>query len=122
MKFYELNGSYHTINSLSEMSDIPPQTIRARLRQGYSVEEAISLIPTHESVKEFCGASWYQDWVGTSISDLYKIYWKWCIQQGYSPITKQGFSRQVFSIYPNLKTVPTRRGDKYYRVIRKTMS
>ena len=118
MKFYELKGSYYTINDLAEMSDIAPQTLRARLRQGYSVEEAVSLIPVHESVKEFCAASLYTDWLGMSISDLHKIYWKWCVSHEYTPLSKQGFSRQVMSIYPVLKIVPSKCGDSYCRIIR----
>ena len=73
---------------------------------------------THESIKEFCGASYYHDWLGMSISGLHEIYWKWCIQNGYTALQKQGFSRQLMGMYPMLKIVPTKRGDKYERVIR----
>ena len=115
---YELKGSWYTPTELSDMSGIPPHTIRDRLRRGFSTEEAIKVIPTHDSVKEFCEASYYNDWIGMSINDLHEIYWKWSIQHGYSPIQKQGFSRQLFGIYPMLKTVPTKRGDKCFRIIR----
>ena len=115
---YELKGSWYTPTELSDMSGIPPHTIRDRLRRGFSTEEAIKAIPTHDSVKEFCEASYYNDWIGMSINDLHEIYWKWSIQHGYSPIQKQGFSRQLFGIYPMLKTVPTKRGDKCSRIIR----
>ena len=118
MKRYYLKNHWYTVNELSEMSGVQPHTLRDRLRRGYSVEEAVSLAPTATSVKEFCEASWYEDWIGMSINDLYEIYWKWCIQSGYTALQKQGFSRQIMSVYPMLKTVPTKRGDKCHRVIR----
>ena len=118
MARHELNGKWYTPNELSEMSGIPPHTIRDRLRRGYTVEEAVKLSPTQSSVRAFCESSWYEDWIGMSINDLYEIYWKWCIQNRYTTIQKQGFSRQLMGMYPMLKTVPTKRGDKCYRIIR----
>lgn len=118
MSRYELNGKWYTPNELSEMSGIAPHTIRDRLRRGYTVEEAVKIKATQESVKEFCDASWYEDWIGMSVSGLHEIYWKWCIENGYKPIQKQGFSRQIIGMYPQLKTVPTKLGDKCGRVIR----
>lgn len=118
MARYELNGSWYTPNELADMSGIVAHTIRDRLRRGFSVEEAIKVTATQESVKEFCDASLWEDWVGMSISDLYEIYWRWCIQNGYTALQKQGFSRQIMSMYPMLKTVPTKRGDKCLRIIR----
>ena len=118
MARYEYKGSWYTPNELSEMSGIPAHTIRDRLRRGYTVVEAVKPIATQESVKEFCEASYYHDWVGMSIDALHKIYWKWCIQYGYTALQKQGFSRQLMSMYPMLKTVPTKVGDKSCRVIR----
>ena len=118
MTKYELNYSWYTPNELSEMSGIPAHTIRDRLRRGYSIEEAIKPVPTHDSVKEFCAASLWEDWIGMPMSDLFTIYWRWCIQHGYTSLQIQGFSRQVMSMYPMLKTVPTKRGDKCSRIIR----
>lgn len=118
MARYELNGSWYTPKELSEISGIPAHTIRDRLRRGYSVEESIKVVATQESVKEFSAASWYEDWLGMSINDLYKIYWKWCIQHGYTAIQIQGFSRQILGMYPMLKIVPTKKGERYYRIIR----
>ena len=115
--FYK--GNWYTAKELADKSGIPAHTVRDRLRRGFSVEESVKPIATHDSIKEFGESSWYEDWIGMSVNDLHKIYWKWCIQHGYTPITKQGFSRQLLSMYPNLKTIPTRRGDKCYRVIRK---
>ena len=119
---YELNGTWYTIVELSEKSGIAQHTLRDRLRRGYSIEEAIKVLPILDSVKEFCESSWFEDWIGMSVNDLHEIFWKWCISNGYTPITKQGFSRQLFTIYPNLKTVPTKRGNKTERVIRKRES
>ena len=118
MAQYKLNDSWYTPNELSEISGIPPHTIRDRLRRGYEVEEAIKPIATHESVREFCESSYWKDWIGLSISYLFEIYWRWSIQHGYSPLQKQGFSRQIMSMHPMLKTVPSKVGDKYQRVIR----
>lgn len=115
---YEYKGGWYTPNELSEMSGIPAHTIRDRLRRKYAVEEAIKITAIHDSVKEFGGASLYTDWIGMPISDLFEIYWRWCIQHGYTSLQKQGFSRQIMSLYPMLKTVPSRVGDKYQRIIR----
>ena len=118
---YELNGSWYTPNELSEISGIAAHTIRDRLRRGFSVEEAVKVIPIQESVKAFSEASWYEDWVGMSVNDLYEIYFRWCISEGYEyiEVSKQGFSRQLFSMYPNLKIVPSKRKNKCERIIRK---
>ena len=118
MARYELNGKWYTPNELSEISGIPPHTIRDRLRRGYPVEEAIKVLATQNSVKEFGESSWYEDWIGMPIDGLHKIYWKWCIEHGYSPVGKQGFSRQLMNMYPMLKTIPTKKGDKCLRIIR----
>ena len=118
MAKYEFRGSWYTPNELSEMSGIAAHTIRDRLRRGYSVEEVIKTIPTQESVREFCDASLWEDWIGMSMNDLHKIYWKWCISHGHTPLTIQGFSRQLMSMHPMLKTVPTKKGDRCFRVIR----
>lgn len=118
MARYELKGKWYTPNELSAISGVKAHTIRDRLRRGYPVEEAIKVVATKNSVKEFCESSWYEDWIGMTISDLHEIYWKWCIQHGYTPSSKQGFSRQLLSMYPMLKTVPTKKGSSYFRVIR----
>lgn len=51
-------------------------------------------------------------------SYLYEIFWKWCVSSGYTPISKQGFSRHIMQTYPMLKTVPTKQADGYARIIR----
>ena len=116
---YELNGRWYTPNELSEISGIPPHTIRDRLRRGYSVEESVKLQPIHDSVKEFSNTSWWEDWIGMSTNALYEIFWKWCIEHGYKVVSNQCFSRQIFSMYPQLKTVPTKVGCNSYRMIRR---
>ena len=118
MNRYEIKGQWYTVKELSEMSGLLQHTIRDRIRRGYSVEQAISTIPTNDTVKEFCDASHWKDWVGMSISELYEIYWKWCVSgNGYTPISKQGFSRHLMQMYP-IKTVPTKSGETYSRIIR----
>lgn len=121
MERYEYKGNWYTVNELSELSGINQATIRARLRRGYSVDGAIKITPIMESVERFSEASWWEDWVGMSTSDLYKIYWKWCISRGYTTfqiVKIQTFSKQIFQLYPNLKTIPTKRDNKSFRVIR----
>ena len=118
MNKYELNGSWYEIKELAEMSGIAAHTIRDRLRRGYTIEEAVKVAPIHDSVREFAESSWWEDWLGMSIDALYEIFWKWCISNGYTVIPKQGFSRQLFSMYPNLKTVPTKRSGGSLRIIR----
>jgi hypothetical protein len=117
---YEIDGAWYTPDELADMSGIAAHTIRDRLRRGFSIEEAIKVIPVRDSVRAFCDASYYKDWIGMSINALYEIYFKWCISQGYEyiEVSKQGFSRQLFSIYPNLKTVPTKCGEQSHRIIR----
>ena len=118
MKRYIYRDRMLTINELSELSGILPHTLRDRLRRGFTIEQAIKPSPIQDSVEQFCDASHYADWIGMSINELYEIYWKWCIQHEYSPIAKQGFSRHLMDKYPMLKTVPTKRGDNCYRIIR----
>jgi hypothetical protein len=113
-----LNGHWFTPDQLSEVSGIPAHTIRDRLRRGYTVEEAIKQLPVQESIKEFCEASYYQDWIGMPMSDLYEIFYKWCISNGHELVSKQAFTRHIMSMYPMLKIIPTKRGDKCYRIIR----
>jgi hypothetical protein len=115
MNRYELNGKWYTPNELSEISGVKAHTIRDRLRRGYPVEEAVKVIPVQECVRAFNEASFWEDWIGISTDALHKIFWSWCISNGYTPIDKQGFSRQLFSMYPNLKIVPTKLGENTCR-------
>ena len=115
---HEYKGKLYSINELSDISGIPAHTIRDRLRRGYSIEEAVKIMAIQDSVKAFCEASLWEDWIGMPINDLFNIYWSWSVSHGYTPLQIQGCSRQLMSIYPMLKTVPNRDGDKYYRVIR----
>lgn len=117
MKYY-INNQWLTPEELSEISGIKPHTIRDRLRRGYSIEEAVKDKPTHDSVIEFSEASCWEDWLSMSINDLHEIYWKWSVSHGYTPISKQGFSRQLMAMYPMLKIVPTQYGDGCKRMIR----
>lgn len=118
MAKYNYKGGWYTPDELAEMSGLSAQTIRDRLRRGYSVEECVKVVATHESIKEFADASYWDDWIGLSVNDLYEIYWKWCISHGYKPLQKQGFSRQLLGMHPMLKTIPTKRGERCFRVIR----
>ena len=118
MNRYAYRDRMLTVNELSELCGVQPHTLRDRIRRGYSIEQAIRPTPIHDSVEHFCEASYYKDWVGMSINDLYEIYWRWCNQNGYNAITKQGFSRQVRTMYPQLKTIPTGKGLTCKRIIR----
>ena len=118
MNVYEYKGQSYTVNQLSEISGIAPHTLRDRFRRGYTVEEVIKQQPINNSVKLFCEASWYQDWIGMSTSYLYKIYWNWCVSNQHTPIQLKGFTRQIMSLYPNLKTVSTRKKTECCRIIR----
>lgn len=112
-------NNVHTINELSDMSGIPTATLRDRLRRGYTIEEAMSPHPIFNSVKQFCDESWYEDWIDTSTTQLYNVYWEWCIRNEYTPIHCKGFTRQVMKLYPNLKVIPMKdRDGKYHRMIR----
>lgn len=115
------NGQMYTIKELSEMSGVEEYTIRDRLRRGYTVQQAIQVSPMDTSVIEFNNASYYKDWIGMSTTYLYKIYWEWCIVNGYSPSTQVKFIRQILKMYPNLKTVSTRKRDGCCRIIRERL-
>lgn len=119
MNHYNYRGTSYTVKELSEMSGIAPATIRDRIRRGYSVEQAIRYTAANDTVEQFCEASCWEDWIGMPINDLYTIYWKWCVSRELTPSAKQGFSRHLFALNPWLKTVPTKRGNKSYRIIRK---
>ena len=119
MNHYNYKGFVYTINELSEMSGIAPATLRDRFRRGYSVEQAVRPVTTCDSVEQFNEASHWEDWIGMPVRDLYQIYWKWCMSNGHTPAPIQGFSRHLFALNPWLKTVPNRRGNKSFRVIRK---
>ena len=118
MKLLEYNGKAYTIEELAFMSGVEKATLRDRLRRGYSVEEAMSMSPIQDSIKEFCESSWYEDWIGMSTKYLHEIYFKWCISHGYKPIQQQGFTRQILKMYPQLKAVPTRKENYCCRIIR----
>lgn len=118
MNRYVYRDQWLTVKELAEMSGIDPHTLRDRIRRGFTVEQAVRPTPVLESVEQFCEHSWYQDWIGMSIDELYGIYWNWCISNGYKATTKQGFSRQLSTIYPQLKTIPTSKGDGCKRIIR----
>lgn len=119
MNKYEYKGQLYTVNELSDMSGIAAPTIRDRLRRGYSIDQAIVDSPTHESVRAFCESSWWEDWLGMTTTYLYEIYWKWSIDNQYRPIQQAGFTRQLFKLYPNLKSVPTNKPYLCGRVIRR---
>ena len=116
---YEYRDTEFTIKELSEMSGIPAPTIRARLRSGYSLEEALQPIPLDEGVAAFAESSWWEDWLGKTVEEVHKTYWRWCVSNGYRPFAKIPFMKQVLSIYPQLYTVPNRTHDGNKRVIRK---
>ena len=118
MKHYEYKGQWYSVNELSELCGVAPSTIRNRLRKGYDIYNAMKIVPVNEGVEQFCGSSCWEDWIGMSTNDLYKIYWKWCISNGYTTLQLKGFSRQIFQMYPNLKAVPTRKGNQCQRIIR----
>ena len=86
---YNYRDGWYTINELADMSGIAPPTIRDRLRRGYSLEQAISLNPVKESILEFDNSSYWTDWIDITVSNLYEIYWKWCVSNGYQPESKQ---------------------------------
>lgn len=118
MAKHEYRGKWYTTQELADMAGMSGHAFRDRLRRGYTVEQALQPAPLHNSIKEFTDASYWKDWIGLSITDLYKIYWKWCVSNEYTPLQKQGFSRQLFTIYPNLKCVPTKYAGISIRIIR----
>lgn len=118
MAKYAYKGKFYTIAELAGFSGIAEHTIRDRLRRGYPIEQAVRPVVTDTSVEEFGEASWWEDWIGMPTEHLHKIYWKWCVSNGYTPLSKQPFSRHLLKLYPQLKTVPSRVDGNCMRVIR----
>ena len=116
---YQYNDSWYTIKELAEMSGVTEPTIRDRLRRGYTIEQAIKHVLVDESVEMFNEASWWEDWIGMSTLYLHKIYWNWCVSNGYTPLSQISLTRQLMKMYPNLKVVPNKKTDgSCVRVIR----
>lgn len=114
MNRYELNGKWYTINELSEMCGLLPHTLRDRLRRGYPIEEAVKPTPIPVSIREFCEASHWEDWIGLRTDEVYAIYWKWCLKNQVSPCSKYQFSKQIVQMHPMLHIVPMK-GKRYFR-------
>lgn len=117
MNRYEYKGVMYTINELSDMSGIKPATLRHRLRSGYDVVNALKETPIHTSVEVFSEASYWMDWEGKSIEELYRIYTKWCDRNCYSTVPKQTFGKELQLLYP-IYTVPSFYKGIYTRTIR----
>ena len=123
MKFYEYAGRYYTASELAELSGVNYTTICARLKAGYSAEEAIAetwKIP--ESVEAFLYASHAPDWNYMTTDKLYDVYMTWCLKHDYGAESKIHFMRSIKRCVPVLKIVPskvtTANGVKSQRVIR----
>lgn len=101
MKNYVYKGKYYNIHELSELSGVKYSTLCERLKNGYSVEEAVALdtrIP--DSILEFDSASDYKDWDGMINEELYGDYRQWCSNNDFfqnrtstSPNVSSGFIR-----------------------------
>lgn len=117
---YHYNDSWYTIKELAEVSGVGEPTIRDRLRRGYTIEQSVKHVLVDESVEMFNDASWWEDWIGVSTTYLYKIYWNWCVSENrYTPLSQVAFTRQLMSMYPQLKVVSNRKSDgSCMRVIR----
>ena len=116
---YQYNDNWYSIKELAEISGVTEPTIRDRLRRGYTIDQAIKHVLVDESVEMFNEASWWEDWIGMSTTYLHKIYWNWCVSNGYTPLSQIGFIRQLMKMYPNLKVVPNKKTDgSCMRVIR----
>ena len=117
MNKYEYKGVEYTINELSELSGIKPATIRHRLRSGYDLTNALKEKPIHTSVELFSEASWWMDWEGKTIEELYRIYCKWCDKHCYRTVQKQTSGKELQMLFP-IYTVPGFYKGIYTRVIR----
>ena len=117
MNKYEYKGVEYTINELSEMSGIQPATLRQRLRSGYDLTNALKEKPIHTSVELFSEASWWMDWDGKTIEELYRIYSNWCDKHCYRTVPKQTFGKELQLLFP-IYTVPGFYKGIYTRTIR----
>lgn len=118
MSKYYYKGKWYDINDLVDMSGISSPTIRARLRNGYSIEQALREDPLHDSVIEFCEASWWEDWIGLETSYLHEIYWNWCVSNELTPVGIKIFTKEIMMLYPNLIVMPSKKRNKYCRLIK----
>lgn len=123
MRNYVYKGKYYNVRELSELSGVKYSTLCERLKNGYSVEEAIALdtrIP--DSILEFDSASDYKDWDGMINEELYGDYRQWCSNNDFFPESHIHFTKCIKRIHPNIRVVPSRLkkydGVVYKRVIR----
>lgn len=117
-KYYDYRGGKHTIEELSAMSGYSTKQLRNRLYRGFSIEQAMREVPMHDSVVAFDEASYWGDWIGMAIEDLYQIYWKWCVNNDWHPVTKRQLSSELLPRY-GLQTVsmatPDGKSQRYVR-------
>lgn len=119
LKQVEYKGELFTIEQLHAISGMPADVIRYRLRNGYSVEDAIAEVAIKKSIKVFIDNNDWHDWVNKSTGDVYQQYCKWCHDEGYQSESKTHFMRQLLGIIPWLVSTPNKTRDgKSIRVLR----
>ena len=117
-KLYQYKDQWFDIYQLAEMSGYSVNQLRCRMHKGYSIEQAMREYPMHDSVVAFDDVSDYHDWIGEAVSDVYQVYWGWCIRNELAPVSPRQFSSELLPKY-NLHTVSMATGDgKSRRYIR----
>lgn len=121
MKKIFYDGQWFNLSELAEYSGIKYTTLCNRLRRGYTVEDAVhSDARVPDSVKEFMLASHPPDWDGMNNEELYKIYFNWCMKNGFTKESKIYFLRSLRQLLPSMRIVTTRvkeYGEVHYRRI-----
>lgn len=119
VKQVEYNGELFTIEQLHAISGMPADVIRYRLRNGYSVEDAIAEVAIKKSIRVFIDENDWHDWVNKSTDDVYHQYCNWCQKHDYQSESKTHFMRQLLGIIPWLVSTPNKTRDgKSIRVLR----
>ena len=72
--------------------------------------------PKFTSIDKFIEASDWNDWVDQYTQDVYLIYWRWCLKEGFEPESKVMFMRRVLEEYPDLKSIPYHGKRKFKKV------
>lgn len=87
-----------TLCEISFHADVPYTTLCWRIRNGWTVEEAVSGKRVHQSVIEYTNAS-NQEYISQmryTTAEAFDLYKRWCDKEGFDAISNQAdFTKQM---------------------------
>ena len=92
------NGKTMTLCELSFQADIPYSTLSWRIRNGWTLGEAISGKRIHPTIAEYMNASdaEYIAHMRYTTAEVFQLYAEWCDKNCMNPITDiKSFSKQM---------------------------